>query len=420
MALKTYPNGLRLSVIPKKGVRLASAQIHITSGTQSEKNYESGISEFLSRMLMMGTSRHPKNRDLIGFAKSNGILLSSHNTSESIVVTATTIADNITKAIEILCEIAFESAFEESSGDIIRDEMLGYIVKLQENPSYTLDRMVNQALFYRTGLANPKFGTITTISRMTASDAKAFLERVLTPKNTIISVVGDVDADAVYEKVMNTFYSKFLAGGDYKKLKYVAPIEDFVGGERTKNKKLNQSRIFLAFPSVSYKSIKKHALEIALPIIIKRIDEEIKDDLKDVSFFHSESISHELFANNGKLTIETMVDYEHVEEYLDVIVDSIKHIKDSGVAEAEFEVEKNAYIIKYLQDNEKASDLGEAAAKEVAINKQSYSLASELMKIELLTVADANKIVESVFDFKKLFIAYLGAPTDVRAIDYID
>ena len=115
-----------------------------------------------------------------------------------------------------------------------------------------------------------------------------------------------------------------------------------------------------------------------------------------------------------------MVDYEHVEEYLDVIVDSIKHIKDSGVAEAEFEVEKNAYIIKYLQDNEKASDLGEAAAKEVAINKQSYSLASELMKIELLTVADANKIVESVFDFKKLFIAYLGAPTDVRAIDYID
>ena len=420
MALKTYPNGLRLSVIPKKGARLASAQIHITSGTQSEKNYESGISEFLSRMLMMGTARHPKSRDLHGFAKSNGILLSSHNTSESIVVTATTVVENITRAIELLCEIAFESSFEESSGDIVRSEMLGDVVKLQENPSYILDRMVNQALFYRTGLANPKFGTMTTVSRMTARDSKEFLDRVLTPKNTIVSIVGDVDADVVYDKVMNTFYSKFLAGGEYKKLKYVAPIEDFVGGERAKNKKLNQSRIFLAFPSVSYKSIKKHALEIALPVIMKRIDEEIKDDLKGLTFYHSENITHELYAINGKLTIESMVDYEHVEEYLDVVVDSIKHIKSSGIAEADFEIEKNAYIIKYLQDNERASDLGEAAAKEVAINKQSYSLASELMKIELLTVADANKIVETVFDFNKLFIAYLGAPTDIRAIDYLD
>ena len=420
MALKTYPNGLRLSVIPKKGAKLTAVQLHITSGTQSEKNYESGISEFLSRMLLMGTARHPKARDLHAHAKSNGIVLSSHNTSESVVVSASTIAENVNSAIELLCEIAFESSFEQSSGDIIRNQMIGDVSKLQENPSYVLERMVNQALFYRTGLANPKYGTMTTISRMTAADAKEFLERVLTPKNTIISVVGDVDADVVYDKVMETFYSKFLAGGDYKKLKFVAPIEDFVGGERTKNKKLNQSRIFLAFPSVSYKSIKKHALEIALPVIMKRIEEEIKDDLKNVNFYHSEFITHELYANNGKLTIETMVDSEHVSEYLDVVVDSIKHIKESGVAESDFEIEKNAYIIKHLQENERASDLAEIAAKEVAINKQSYSLASDLMKIELLTVADANKIVESVFDFRKLFIAYLGVPTNISAIDYID
>ena len=42
MSLKTYPNGLRLSIIPKQDAKLISVDLHITSGTQSEKNYESG------------------------------------------------------------------------------------------------------------------------------------------------------------------------------------------------------------------------------------------------------------------------------------------------------------------------------------------------------------------------------------------
>jgi len=414
MALKTYPNGLRLSVTPKKDARLISVDLHITSGTQSEKNYESGISEFTSRMLLKGTVNHPKERDLLSFAKSNGMVLSSDNTSESIVVSVSTIAENVNKAINLLCEIAFDSLFESISGDMVRNEMLSIVSKLQENPSYTLERIVNQALFYRTGLANPKFGTITTISRMTANDSKEFLERVLTPKNTVISVVGDVDSDAVYERVMQTFYSKFIAGGEYKKLKYVAPIEDFVGGERTKNKKLNQSRIFLAFPALSYKASKKYALEIVLPIL----ENLIMDSTNDVHYFHNAKISFETFANNGKLTVETMCDYEHVNEYVDNVISIIKDVKIKGISEHDFENEKNAFIIKLLEKNEKISDISKNSAREVAINKQSFSLASELMKVELLTVNDVNRVINEVFNLNKLFIAYLGNSVEIKATDY--
>ncbi len=416
MALKTYPNGLRLSVLPKKDAKLISVDLHITSGTQSEKNYESGISEFTSRMLLMGTTKHPYERDLLNYAKSNGLTLTSDNTSESMVVSVATVSENMGKAIDLLCEIAFESSFDLLAGDKVRNMMLADISKLQENPSYTLERMVNQALFYRTGLANPKFGTITTISRMTSGDSKEFFERVFTPKNTVISVVGDVDGEAVYEKVMKTFYSKFIDGGDYKKLKYVANIEDFAGGERTKNKKLNQSRIFLAFPCYNYKSSRKYAMEIIVPIV----ERKIKEKLANVHYFHNEQISYDLYANNGKLTIETMVDYEHTNEYLDSVVEAIKLLVNNKVPEIEFEIEKNAFIIQFLQRGERVHDLSMLAAKEVAISKQSYSLASELMKVELLKVGDANKALEDIFDFTKLYIAYLGNPAEISSLDYID
>lgn len=416
MALKLYPNGLRLSVVQKEDAKLMSAVLHITSGTQSEKNFESGISEFVSRMLLMGTNRHPKNRDLMEFAKNNGILLSSDNTSESIIVSATTVAGNFDKAIDLLTEIAFESNFDISSGDAVRNGLLADIAKLQENPSYVLERMVNQSLFYRTGLANPKYGTNTTISRMTAGDAKEFLERVLTPKNTVISVVGNVDPQEVYEKVMQTFYTRFIEGGEYKKLKYVAEIDDFVGGERTKNKKLNQSRMFISFPSLSYKSVRKYAIDIISPIIERKINESFKN----AKYFHRAKVSHETFANNGKLTIETMVDYEHVNEYLAQVVDVIKSLAKDGLYEYEFENEKNAFVIKFLESNETVRDLALASAHEVAITKQSYSLASELMKVELIKVSDANKLLSYIFDTRKMYVAYLGNPIELNTVSYID
>lgn len=416
MALKIYPNGLRLSVVPKTGAKLISVDMHITSGTQSEKNYESGISAFLARILLKGTKKHPSQMELVNYAKNNGIILKSDSTSESVIVSVATVEENVDKAIDLLCEIAFESTFSVSAGDEVRNSLLFDIAKLQENPSYVLERMINQALFYRTGLANPKFGTNTTIERMKAEDAKEYLERVLTPKNTIISVVGDVDADAIYEKVMQTFYNKFIEGGEYKKLKYVSFVEDYVGGERVKNKKLNQSRINFAFPCVSYKASNKYALEIVAPILMRRI----RENLNGLKYFHNETVSFDLYANNGKFVIETMVDHEHATEYLDSIISGLKTILQTGVAVSDFENEKNEYIIKFLQRNETVSDISKYAIREVAVNKQSYSVASELMKVELITINDVNKIIKETINFSKMFIAYLGIPIEINVSDYID
>lgn len=416
MALKTFPNGLRLSIIPKGDAKLASVCFYVTAGTQSEKNYESGISEFTSRMLLTGTKQHPTQRELITFAKSNGILLETDNTAESIIIVAQTTADNIEKAIDIVSEIAFDSIFSTFAGDNVRSALLADIIKLQENPSYLLNRMANQALFYRTGLANPKYGTMTTISRMTAENSREFFERVLTPKNAVVSVVGDVDADEVYEKVMRTIYARFNQGGEYKKLKYVAEIDNFIGGERSKNKKLNQSRILFAFPSVSYKSSSKYVVPIIVPILERKLNEE----LKSANFFHSEKIYSEFFANNGKIEIECMVDFENADVYMDEVVKSIKNVTAVGIGENEFEIEKNAFIINFLKNNERAKDLAVNSAHEIAVAKQSYSLASELMKVELTTFADANDIFRDIFDFSKLFIAYLGNPTKVNSSKYLD
>ena len=62
MSIKTFPNGLRLGVIESPSERLVCVTAHIIGGSQSETNYQSGVGEFLSRMLLCGTKTTQVNK----------------------------------------------------------------------------------------------------------------------------------------------------------------------------------------------------------------------------------------------------------------------------------------------------------------------------------------------------------------------
>ena len=88
MALNTFSNVLRLVCSPRADKKIACVVLHIAGGTQSEKNYQSGISDYLTKMLFMGTKFHANRDSLLGCAKSYGIILTPHNSKESITISA--------------------------------------------------------------------------------------------------------------------------------------------------------------------------------------------------------------------------------------------------------------------------------------------------------------------------------------------
>ena len=102
MALNTFSNGLRLVCIPKKEKKVACVVLHIAGGTQSEKNYQSGISDYLTKIMLMGTKKHSTREALLNYAKSNGIILTPHNSKESITISAVCPRESIPVAVELL------------------------------------------------------------------------------------------------------------------------------------------------------------------------------------------------------------------------------------------------------------------------------------------------------------------------------
>jgi predicted Zn-dependent peptidase len=146
MALNTFSNGLRLVCNTKPDKKIACVVLHIAGGTQSEKNYQSGISDYLTKIMLMGTKQHPTKESLMNYAKLNGIILTPHNSKESITISALCPKENIEKAIALLSEIAFDTTFTAESGEKVRKQLLHQVALLSENPQYIMDRLLNSTL----------------------------------------------------------------------------------------------------------------------------------------------------------------------------------------------------------------------------------------------------------------------------------
>lgn len=417
MALNVFSNGLRLVCLPKQDKKVVCVVLHIAGGTQSEKNYQSGISDYLTKIMLMGTRKHSTSEMLSNYAKSYGIILTPHNSKESITLSALCPKENVEVAIELLSEIAFETNFSAESGERARRIQLSQVTMLSENPQYVMDKLLNSTLYYRTGLANPKQGTTISVDRFRALDAKDYFERVFTPRNTIISVVGDVDQDRIYDIVKVNFFDRMKdEDREYKKLKYVSAIDNFVGDCKGRVKKLNQTRIAVAFPTYSFKDKEKYVIEIIKPILMSHI----KSSLVNISYYFDLKIKTKYYSNNGNIIFDIMVDYDCAEEHIYNFVKALKDdIKNRPITIDEFEVEKRVYVTNFMNKYDNVLECALVSAKTLALTKQTFSENTERLNMEVLSNKDANRVLNKILDFEKMVVIYLGRDIDVSFDDLL-
>ena len=197
MAIKTFENGLRAVCTEKADSNICSVVVHITGGCQSEKSNQSGLSEYVSRLLLCGTRNYPTKEALFNYAKLNGIILNSHASRESITLSAVCPNETLNWAMELLSEMLFFYDFDDAIAEKVKLGLLADVERLAENHNYTLEKSVNQALFYRTGLANPKYGTNLTVERFNAQVADTLAAKGYKP----VFFGGTMDEEMVQEAV---------------------------------------------------------------------------------------------------------------------------------------------------------------------------------------------------------------------------
>lgn len=191
----TLSNGLRIMHIPISSPVMYCG-FRINAGTRHEQAGEEGLAHFCEHMSFKGTTRR-KAYHIIQKLECVGGDLNAFTNKENTVYHTAVLKEHTSRAIELLCDIVFNSTYPQKEIDkeveVICDEIESY----NDSPAELIYDNFEGLLFQNHSLGHNILGTSQNVRSFTTESAKRFTSRLYTPQNMVFYCYGDVRFEQV-------------------------------------------------------------------------------------------------------------------------------------------------------------------------------------------------------------------------------
>lgn len=183
-------NGIRL-VYLHAPAPVAHLGVTFLAGSRYEHSNEVGLAHFLEHCIFKGTEKR-KTLQILSRLDSVGGEINAYTTKEEICVYASFVKNHLSRASELLADIAINSVFPEKEiekeKEIVLDELNSYL----DNPSEKIYDDFEAMIFPDHALGNNILGTPETVQLFDRKALKNYVDRFFFAENSVISFVGDV------------------------------------------------------------------------------------------------------------------------------------------------------------------------------------------------------------------------------------
>ena len=213
-------NGAELIVSPRHNLPLVSFAINFVGGSdQYEPAAKPGVGEFAGAMLTEGTTT--KSGDDISNALQllgTGVRISVGGENGAVSFLATT--DKVEKVLQIVEDLLVNPSFPNDAIERYRARRLVALTQAKDRTGSIAARVFPKVLYTE---AHPYGRSVTeqSVHAVTRDDIVAFAKAYFTPGHAIISVVGDVQPDAVRQMVERVL-APWASGGSMPTFDYPA------------------------------------------------------------------------------------------------------------------------------------------------------------------------------------------------------
>ncbi|MDG3006971.1 M16 family metallopeptidase [Paludisphaera mucosa] len=193
-------NGLKVLVLPRKGVRIVVCDLFYPVGSFDEPPGKTGIAHFLEHMLFKGTERFPKGSiDQLAFVA--GGQANADTGEDRTHYWFSLPADRWELALEIEADRMTCARFDRREVEAERQVVGEERARDVESALARLDQ-THQALSYlRHPYRNPVLGWPQDLASITVDDLEAFYRSHYRPDGAVLVFAGDLDPERVMERV---------------------------------------------------------------------------------------------------------------------------------------------------------------------------------------------------------------------------
>lgn len=401
----TLDNGVRLILVPQKGVNSVASAVMVAVGSRYERPEISGISHFLEHMVFKGTEKYPTTEDVNAIERQGGL----QNAYTDIDITNyhnKVLATDWELGLEINKELALKPRLEQQYVDKERDVILEEMKRYDDEPAAKADETLHTTMYAGTKLGMRTIGEVESLKTTDATTLRAYHSKWYSPSQLVVVVAGRIMNNElrIMEKANQWF-------GGLKKVD-VEPV-DRVAEKQEKPELVvvtkpdaQQAHWVMGFRTFARGSEDRFAWNVFNLLMgvsfTSRLFKEIRE--KRGLCYHIRSSSSN-WTDVGNWTIYAGVATAKVEEAISSTLEQVALARDRGVTAEEVAVAQKRLKTIIAFKSEDPEFLNEYYGRQETFKEPIMSLEEYLDKINNVTKQQINELTKKYFTKNNLSLA---------------
>lgn len=191
--------GLKLVKVKKAGIPVIHFKVMIKSGSMDDPKGKEGLAYFTAHLLRRGTKSFSRDQieEMLDFISAK---LDIRTEKEVIVISGTTLKENLDKFYHILTEVILEPTFPEGEIEKMKMDQINAIENIKQDDAELSAQVLENFLFRGVPYGHLAQGRISSVNSFTREDALEFYDEHFSRNNIILGIAGDFD-----DKIVNAF-----------------------------------------------------------------------------------------------------------------------------------------------------------------------------------------------------------------------
>ncbi len=204
-------NGLHLIVLEDRRLPYLTLTLTVRRGEADVPLPQAGLASFTADLMERGAA----GRDALALAESFEALGASFSAEagwDSMRIRVSGLSRDLEALLQLLADVVLRPRLAEAEAQRLRGEVLASLERAKDDPATLAAWQMAASLYpgHRFGL--PRAGTPESVQAFDASRARELYRRLFVPGNAILTVSGDVDAEAITGRAGELFGS--WSGGE--------------------------------------------------------------------------------------------------------------------------------------------------------------------------------------------------------------
>jgi predicted Zn-dependent peptidase len=384
-------------------VRSISIGVWLTRGSRHESAERGGIAHFVEHMLFKGTTSRSAE-DIAQAIDSIGGQLDAFTAKEYASYYIKVLDEHVPLALDILSDIVLNPAFTPEDVEREKKVVVEEIKMVEDTPDDLVHELFTQGFWEDHPLGRPILGTRETVESFDASLLRDYFAGAYTPRNLIVSAVGNLEHARIRDLVEERFGSLTSIG---------APAEDdapsVVPKILIRNKELEQSHVCLGTNSYPQNHEDRYASYVLNTLLGGSMSSRLFQNVRE-----KRGLAYAVFSglsayrDAGSFTVYAGCANDAVGQVIDLVVEELRGVKAAPVLESELQRAKDhlkGSLMLSLENT--ASRMSHIARQEIYFDRQ-FSLDETLQGIEKVTVSEVQRVAADLFRSGSLAATVLG------------